>query len=114
MGRVESDRFGLGPGLLLAPAQWSLGQPRVREASCRGHSDEALHRLVVKVDAVCPRARREGILFVSSEDYSSDSKGSQHDKLEREWRSFQKEMWNPFVDRVDADLETLNGRFNRH
>ena len=23
-------------------------------------------------------------------------------------------MWNPFVDRVDADSETLNGRFNRH
>ena len=23
-------------------------------------------------------------------------------------------MWNPFVDRVDADLETLNGRSNRH
>ena len=61
-----------------------------------------------------PRARREGILFVSSEDYSSDSKELQHDKLEQEWRLFQKEMWNPFVDRVDADSETLNGRFNRH
>ena len=23
-------------------------------------------------------------------------------------------MWNPFVDRVDADAETLNGRSNRH
>ena len=23
-------------------------------------------------------------------------------------------MWNPFVDRVDADSETLNGRSNRH
>ena len=23
-------------------------------------------------------------------------------------------MWNPFVERVDADSETLNGRFNRH
>ena len=34
--------------------------------------------------------------------------------MEREWRSFQKEMWNPFVDRVDADSETLNGRSNRH
>ena len=51
---------------------------------------------------------------MSSEDYSSDSKGSQHDKLEREWRSFQKEMWNPFIDRVDADSETLNGWSNRH
>ena len=44
----------------------------------------------------------------------SHSKITQHDKLEREWRSFQKEMWNPFVDRVDADSETLNGRSNRH
>ena len=35
-------------------------------------------------------------------------------KLEREWRSFQKEMWNPFVDRVDADSETLNGQSNHH
>ena len=26
----------------------------------------------------------------------------------------EKEMWNPFVDRVDADSETLNGRSNRH
>ena len=34
--------------------------------------------------------------------------------MEREWRSFQKEMWNPFVDRVDADSETLNGQSNRH
>ena len=51
---------------------------------------------------------------MSSKDYSSDSKGSQHDKLEREWRSFQKEMWNPFVDRVDADSETLNGWSNHH
>ena len=34
--------------------------------------------------------------------------------MEREWRSFQKEMWNPFVNRVDADSETLNGRSNRH
>ena len=23
-------------------------------------------------------------------------------------------MWNPFIDRVDADSETLNGRSNRH
>ena len=32
------------------------------------------------------------------------------------WKSatFQKEMWNPFVDRVDADSETLNRRSNRH
>ena len=44
----------------------------------------------------------------------SNSKITQHDKLEREWRSFQKEMWNPFIDRVDADSETLNGRSNRH
>ena len=44
----------------------------------------------------------------------SNPKITQHDKLEREWRSFQKEMWNPFIDRVDADLETLNGRSNRH
>ena len=44
----------------------------------------------------------------------SDSKGLQHDKLEREWRSFQKEMWNPFVDRVDTNSETLNGRSNCH
>ena len=44
----------------------------------------------------------------------SNLKITQHDKLEREWRSFQKEMWNPFVDRVDADLETLNGQSNRH
>ena len=42
------------------------------------------------------------------------SKIAQHDKLEREWRSFQKEMWNPFIDRVDVDSETLNGRSNRH
>ena len=48
------------------------------------------------------------------EDYSSDSEIIQHDKLEREWRSFQKEMWNPFVDRVDVDSETLNGRSNHH
>ena len=48
------------------------------------------------------------------EDYPSNSEIIQHDKLEREWRSFQKEMWNPFIDRVDADLETLNGLFNRH
>ena len=34
--------------------------------------------------------------------------------LEREWRSFKKDMWNPFVDRVDADSETLNGWSNRH
>ena len=34
--------------------------------------------------------------------------------MEREWRSFQKEMWNPFVDRVDTDSETLNRRSNRH
>ena len=44
----------------------------------------------------------------------SHSKITQHDKLEREWRSFQKEIWNPFVDRVDMDSETLNGRSNRH
>ena len=34
--------------------------------------------------------------------------------MEREWRSFKKEIWNPFIDRVDADSETLNGRSNRH
>ena len=51
---------------------------------------------------------------MSSEDYSSNTKELQHDKLEREWRSFKKEMWNPFVDRVDADSETLNGQSNRH
>ena len=50
----------------------------------------------------------------SSEGFPSDTKELQHDKLEREWRSFKKEMWNPFVDRVDADSETLNGRSNRH
>ena len=44
----------------------------------------------------------------------SNSKTTQHNKLEREWRSFQKEMWNPFIDRVDVDLETLNGRSNHH
>ena len=38
---------------------------------------------------------------------------TQHDKLEREWREFQK-MWNAFVDRVDVDSETLNGWSNRH
>ena len=27
---------------------------------------------------------------------------------------FQKEMWNPFIDRVDVDSETLNGWSNRH
>ena len=48
------------------------------------------------------------------EDYPSNSESIQHNKLEREWRSFQKEMWNPFVDRVDTDSETLNGRSNRH
>ena len=48
------------------------------------------------------------------EDYPSNSESIQHDKLEREWRLFQKETWNPFVDRVDADLETLNGRSNHH
>ena len=48
------------------------------------------------------------------EDYSSNSEIIQHNKLEREWRLFQKEMWNPFVDRVDADLETLNGQSNHH
>ena len=114
MGGVESHRFGLGPGLLLALAQRSLGQLRVGSARRRGHGDEALHRLVVKIDAARPRTRREGSLFIFTEGYSSDSKGLQHDKLEREWRSFQKEMWNPFVDRVDADLETLNGRSNCH
>ena len=61
-----------------------------------------------------PQTRRKGILFLFFEDYLSDSESIQHDKLEREWRSFQKEIWNPFVDRVDADLETLNGRSNRH
>ena len=44
----------------------------------------------------------------------SHLKITQHDKLEREWRSFQKEMWNPFVDRVDVDSETLNGQSNHH
>ena len=44
----------------------------------------------------------------------SNSKITQHDKLEREWRSFQKEMLNPFVDRVDTDSETLNGWSNHH
>ena len=51
---------------------------------------------------------------MSSEEYTSDSKSLQHDKLEREWRSFQKEMWNPFIDRVDTDSETLNRQSNRH
>ena len=113
MGRVEFDRFGLGSSLLSSTAQRGLGQSRVGEASCRGHGDEALRHLVVKVDAARPRTKRKGILFVFFEDYPSNSESLQHDKLEREWRSFQKEMWNPFVDRVDADSETLNGRSNR-
>ena len=61
-----------------------------------------------------PLSKKKRFSFHFCEEYSSDSKGLQHDKLEREWRSFQKEMWNPFVDRVDADSETLNGWSNRH
>ena len=51
MGRVGSDRFGSGPGLLSASAQWSLGQSRVGSTSRRGDGDEAFRRLVVEVDA---------------------------------------------------------------
>ena len=114
MGRVEPNWSGSRSGLLSAPTQRSLGQPRIGSASRRGHGDEALHRLVVEIDAARPQTRREGSLFILAEEYPSNLKGLQHDKLEREWRSCQKEMWNPFVDRVDADSETLNGRSNRH
>ena len=64
MGRVGSDRFGSGPGLLSAPSQRGLGQSRIGSASRRGHGDEALRRLVVEIDAACSGTRREGSLFV--------------------------------------------------
>ena len=57
--------------------------------------------------------KRRLVVFRGFEDYSSNSKIAQHDKLEREWREFQK-MWNAFIDRVNVNSETLNVWSNRH
>ena len=48
---MGSDQFGSGPGLLSASSQWSLGQSGIGSANRRGDGDEALHCLVVEIDA---------------------------------------------------------------